>query len=285
MFCTKCGTPLNEDAKFCTKCGNPVSQAAPVTPAPQVQQAVTEPPVQQVYQAPPVQQPYPQPAPVNPAPAGPSTGQFVMPAKKPVAKVMLGLMIPALILAVIGAVICILNPYQAYHNPRVYFDIRMLYQNGYLQGIVYGIALVVTTALLRVNTIPSIVPPVLYVLLGIYRFYGELKYIIYSNGNIIMDYSVLLFRDVIFLAATVLFIVAVFTKGNSKKAFGFVAMGLFAICVILSLVRSTFLFDGYVVRFMPVPVRFIYRVIPYSTLAQMLIAVGVALSSSKKKTA
>ena len=31
MFCTKCGSPLNQDSKFCTNCGAPVEEVPSVT--------------------------------------------------------------------------------------------------------------------------------------------------------------------------------------------------------------------------------------------------------------
>jgi len=33
MYCTSCGTPLDDSARFCTACGKPVGVAQPVVPA------------------------------------------------------------------------------------------------------------------------------------------------------------------------------------------------------------------------------------------------------------
>jgi tetratricopeptide (TPR) repeat protein len=56
MFCTKCGTPLQEGAKFCVACGTAVAAvSAPQTPIPE-SAAPQQEPVQAVYQAPPAAQ-------------------------------------------------------------------------------------------------------------------------------------------------------------------------------------------------------------------------------------
>ena len=55
MFCSKCGTQLNDDAAFCSACGNAVAQpqAAPVeTPVTPAEQAPVQAPVQTTPQAP-----------------------------------------------------------------------------------------------------------------------------------------------------------------------------------------------------------------------------------------
>ena len=53
MFCSKCGSPIEEGARFCTACGAPVEDVQPAPAQPEaVQQPVQPEPVQQ-----PVQQP------------------------------------------------------------------------------------------------------------------------------------------------------------------------------------------------------------------------------------
>jgi len=82
MFCTKCGTQINEGAKFCTGCGAPCSAPAPaavpvtpVTPAPVAAQPA-QPQGQPLYvpvEPTPAAQPIPeaQPSPVQPVQAAP----------------------------------------------------------------------------------------------------------------------------------------------------------------------------------------------------------------------
>ncbi len=57
MFCNKCGSPLEKDAKFCVSCGNPV-EAPQSAPEPQPQPQYQQPPQQPQYQAPVYYQPY-----------------------------------------------------------------------------------------------------------------------------------------------------------------------------------------------------------------------------------
>lgn len=74
MYCSSCGSSVNEGQSFCPNCGAPVAQPAP-QPAVQVQQPqpVAQPVAQQVQQ--PVAQPvYTQPVAASAAPAKKSRG-------------------------------------------------------------------------------------------------------------------------------------------------------------------------------------------------------------------
>ena len=74
MYCSSCGSSVNEGQSFCPNCGAPVAQPAP-QPAVQVQQPqpVAQPVAQPVPQ--PVAKPvYPQPVAASPAPATKSRG-------------------------------------------------------------------------------------------------------------------------------------------------------------------------------------------------------------------
>jgi uncharacterized membrane protein YvbJ len=64
MFCSKCGSKLQEGTSFCTSCGTQVNQSSG---APIQQQQYQAPPQQQVYQQP-IQQNYQQPMQYNQQP-------------------------------------------------------------------------------------------------------------------------------------------------------------------------------------------------------------------------
>ncbi len=271
MFCTKCGAPLNDNAKFCVKCGNPVPQVAPVTPAPQAY----------------AQPMYAQQAPVkpNPGPVGPSSPQIPkQPVKEKVNQVLLGFMIAALVLAVAHTIIAFLRPYLYYYNPRVFLNFRMLYTNGHLSNMVCGILLIVATALLKVNVIPSFTPAVLTIILGFLNIFKRVRMYAYSGRYYGMyDIPISLCLYLIFIAATALLIAAIFTKGKAKKALGFVSMALFVLSAIGSFMMSTLLFDGMIVRFIGINYRFLYNYIPFYDICYVVIALGIATSAQGKK--
>lgn len=68
MFCSKCGSPIEEGARFCTACGAPVEDVQPAPAQPEaVQQPVQPEPVQQPAQQPVQPEMAQQPAPVQQA--------------------------------------------------------------------------------------------------------------------------------------------------------------------------------------------------------------------------
>ncbi len=91
MFCPKCGSPLESDAKFCPKCGASVAEQAVKASAPDVDRTVAAdgpeyvapgktyqqavPPQASQYSQTPPQPAPPQPAPPQPAPPQPAPGQ------------------------------------------------------------------------------------------------------------------------------------------------------------------------------------------------------------------
>ncbi len=312
MFCIKCGTPLNDNAKFCIKCGNPVPQVASVTPAPQADpqlQVISEPmvtpeqPAPQPYVQPeqpyvPPVQPAPQPyvPPVQPAPQpyvapvqpSPVAAPFIPPTKseteKPV-KFMIGLMVPAIVLAVLYAISSLVTTFEIY-GAGFTSDIRWLFMNGFLTNIICSILLIVATSLLRVNVIPSIVPAILSILLSAYWVIRRAGIISGMISNFALEYILYTGAPFIFfLAGTIMLIVAVFTKGNTKRIFGFVSMGIFAAYALFELILSMFYVSGSHMMFVGLRnLRFLYMNIPLAEICYVLIALGIALSARKKTT-